>query len=582
MAEAATGDPRLERLTGMLKRRGILLPAFELHGGAKGLYDYGPLGARLKRRLIDSWVEHWQAQGDIVEIDSPTVTPYPVLEASGHVGEFTDLLSSCQQCQSAFRSDHLLEGHVGNPDNLSAAEIEAAIVEFAVECPSCGAAEWAAPEPMNLMFATTIGAAGQGRPAFLRPETAQGMFTLFPVLYRHFRERLPFGAIQSGRGYRNEISPRQGMIRLREFNMAELEYFVDPEATGTDVRGHDLSRWAGVPMPLWSDPLQETGEAPLQMDLPTAVEQGIIRHATVAWFMGSTWDWCASIGVDMDRFRFRQHQQDEMAHYASDCWDIELDGSYGWVECVGIAHRGCYDLEAHETATGTRLRAWRTFDEPRHVEGTRVMANTKVTGPLFRQVAGAVKAGLEAMEAPPSEYPFTLTLASGATVEITEEMVKLETVDRVETGAWFLPHVIEPAFGIDRILWHLIDHGYTETEKEGEAYVRLQLAASVAPVDCVVLPLFEKDGMDEVAREVHASLCAARGVLAQYDAAKSIGRRYARADEAGVPWAVTVDHQSVTDGTVTVRRRDDGAQVRVAAAEVATLLVSGALPAQFD
>ena len=571
-------EGRLERLVGMLRRRGVLFPAFEIHGGVTGLYDFGPLGARIKRRLADSWVEHWLSQGDIVEIDSPTVTPFPVLEASGHVGAFTDLLSTCRACGEQHRSDHLLGGIVANADNLSAEAIEAAITGHAVPCPTCGVHDWSPPTPLNLMFSTTIGTGAGGRAAFLRPETAQGMFTQFPVLHRHFREQLPFGALQTGRGYRNEISSRQGMIRLREFNMGELEYFIDPEHPPE----HDLSRWAGTPMPLFSETLQLAEEASMRLDLPSAVDQGIIRHRTVAWFMGRTWDWFAAMGADMSRFRFRQHLSDEMAHYASDCWDVELHGSYGWIECVGVAHRGCYDLESHETFTGQRLRGWRTFDEPRQVSGTRVTANGAVTGPHFRGQAGAVKAALELLEAPPAAYPCPLELADGTTVEVSEAMVKLEHVDRIETGEWYLPHVIEPAFGFDRILWHLIDHAYTETEKEGVAYVRMALGEAVAPLDVVVLPLFEKGGMGELAQEVHAMLNATPGIMAQYDAAKSIGRRYARADEVGVPWAITVDHQSLEDGTVTVRRRDDQQQARVGWKLVGGLLRERAVDRLFE
>ena len=173
----------------------------------------------------------------------------------------------------------------------------------------------------------------------MRPETAQGMFTMFPALYRHFREQLPFGAVQVGKGYRNEISPRQGMIRLREFNMAEMEYFIDPESQET----HDFSSWETTPMALID------GDGNLHnQSLSDAVDAHLIRHQTVGFFMGKTYDFLLNLGIDADKIRFRQHAPDEMAHYASDCWDVELLGSYGWIECVGIAHRGCYELEAHD------------------------------------------------------------------------------------------------------------------------------------------------------------------------------------------------------------------------------------------
>ena len=229
----------MSRLVSLLRRRGLVLPSFEIYGGVSGLVDYGPVGARIKRRVIDAWVEHWSSITNVVEIDSPTITPEPVLIASGHVGEFNDKMSECISCGGAFRSDHLVAEFHEAPDTLSSSELDDLIEREGVGCPSCDAFDWKKPMPMNLMFQTSIGAMGGSRTAFLRPETAQGMFMLFPALYRHFRQKLPFGAMQTGKGYRNEISPRQGMIRLREFNMAELEYFIDPEDPPID----DLSKW---------------------------------------------------------------------------------------------------------------------------------------------------------------------------------------------------------------------------------------------------------------------------------------------------------------------------------------------------
>ena len=340
----------------MLRQRGILLPAFDMYGGAKGLYDFGPVGGRLRSRLNQVWLNHWLSMGDVVEISCPTVTPYEVLEASGHVGEFSDFMTVCKNCGEASRADTLLEDDHPNPDALSKSELQELLIASVPSCPACSACDWSPIEAQNLMFSTTIGAGSSGRQGFMRPETAQGMFTSFPSLYRHFRERLPFGAVQVGKGYRNEISPRQGMIRLREFNMAELEYFIDPN----QPIDHDFSSWSSVPFNLVD------GEGNThQMTLRDAVEKTLVRHPTVGFFMGRTFDFLIGIGIDANRLRFRQHASDEMAHYATDCWDVEIEGSYGWVECVGIAHRGCYDLEAHEKATGKTLRARREFDEPR-------------------------------------------------------------------------------------------------------------------------------------------------------------------------------------------------------------------------
>ncbi|MEC7100572.1 MAG: glycine--tRNA ligase [Candidatus Thermoplasmatota archaeon] len=549
---------RLDRLTSMMRRRGIVLPSFEVYGGVAGLIDYGPVGARIKRKVIDSWINHWTSGGDIVEIDSPTITPRSVLVASGHVGEFNDHMSECNSCQSVFRSDHLIEGLHPNPDTLNGSDLDSIILSNNVQCPNCTEFDWADARPMNLMFPTTIGAMSNGREAYMRPETAQGMFMLFPSLYRHFKQKLPFGAVQTGRGYRNEISPRQGMIRLREFNMAELEYFIDPLEPPAGDLERNTDEVCMIPDP-------EGGfSGEVHMKFSDAYGRGIIRHCTVAWFMLRTYEFLTGIGIDAKKIRFRQHAGSEMAHYASDCWDCEIFGEYGWIECVGIANRTCHDLESHEAHSGTNLlRAWRQFETPKKITGEVLSPVGSVIGPVFRQRAGEVSSALSELDEIPSSFPFMLSLRDGSEVEITSDMATITKEDRTVHGEWFTPHVIEPAFGIDRIIWHLLDHSYVEDGKDEEGYVTLRLDGSISPYDLSIMPLFDKEGMGEFAKELFDKLVSLRGVQIDMDSSGSIGKRYARADEIGIPWAVTIDHTTLQDGTVTIRRRDDQLQVRV-------------------
>lgn len=537
----------------MLRQRGILLPAFDLYGGAKGFYDFGPVGGRLRSRLNQVWIDHWLSMGDIVEISCPTVTPYEVLEASGHVGEFSDFMTVCGSCNEASRADTLLEEHHPNPDALSKGELQNLLTTINPQCPSCSKPEWSEIIAQNLMFSTTIGAGSSGRAGFMRPETAQGMFTSFPSLYRHFRERLPFGAIQVGKGYRNEISPRQGMIRLREFNMAELEYFIDPE----QELSHDFSSWSTQSLNLID------GEGiHHSMNLGKAVLEGLVRHPTVGFFMGKTYDFLLDVGIESTRLRFRQHATDEMAHYATDCWDVEIEGSYGWIECVGIAHRGCYDLEAHETASGKTLRARREFSEPRTIDIDGWTIDGGTAGPAFRGDAGEVKSIVETFDSA-IVFPAKIDLRDGRSITVEQQHVKRVQKTVKKTGEWFIPHVVEPAFGIDRILWHILDHAYVETEKGGEPYRMLTLSEKVAPIDVAIFPLFEKDGMGEIARNLHQRCCKKSNLVSLYDAGGSIGKRYARADEIGIPFCITIDHQSLQDQTVTMRNRNDGSQTRI-------------------
>jgi glycyl-tRNA synthetase len=524
---------------------------------------------------MDSWIDHWTSHGDIVEVDSPTITPESVLVASGHVGEFNDLMVECGGCTGAFRADHLIEDSHENTDSLAPEEL-VAILSAGIECPTCKESKWSDVRTMDLMFSTQIGAMKGGRKAYMRPETAQGMFMLYPALFRHFKQKLPFGAIQTGKGYRNEISPRQGMIRLREFNMAELEYFIDPE----DPPCPNLNTWSDS-IALVPDPDgKHSGEC--LMTISEALSAGIVRHPTVAWFLARTMDFLISVGIDSTRIRFRQHASTEMAHYADDCWDCELHGEHGWVECVGIANRTCHDLLSHERHSGSNLlKAWRQFEEPRSEIRDVLIPNGASLGPAFKGRAGKVIEALQNLTEIPEKMPFELILTDGSSVQITDEMATRRTEEVTLHGEWFTPHVIEPAFGIDRIIWHILDHSYTETEKEGEKYSIMRLSSMVSPYDVAVLPLFDKDGMGEIASDILSRVNSMPGLRGEMDSSKSIGRRYARVDEIGVPWAITVDHDTLKDGSVTVRRRDDQKQIRVMIDDVLLNLGTGTVSTLF-
>ena len=569
-------NSRMTRLSSLLRRRGIVLPSFGIYGGVSGLIDYGPVGASIKRRVIDCWLKHWSILPNVVEVDSPTITPESVLVASGHVGEFNDKMSECASCGGAYRSDHLLSDVHESPDTLGIEELDQIISQSGVNCPSCGSTHWKDTRPMNLMFQTNIGAMGSSRAAYMRPETAQGMFMQYPSLYRHFRQKLPFGAMQTGKGYRNEISPRQGMIRLREFNMAELEYFIDPK----DPPATNLGKWDDrvciIPDPEGPKPGKRT------MTFEEAFEAGIVKHPTVAWFLAMTLEFLVNIGIDSDQVRFRQHEGSEMAHYASDCWDCELNGEHGWVEVVGIANRTCHDLESHEEHSGSNmLRGWRQYESPVSEKREVLSPIGSVVGPHFKEKAALVSKALSELFELPEELPFHLTLSDESDVEITEEMVSRNTQETVVNGEYFTPHVIEPAFGIDRIIWHVLDHNFRELEKEDESYTILTLNHSVAPYDVAILPLFDKQEMVGIAREISNNIRSVTGIIGVLDTSRSIGRRYARADEIGIPWAVTVDHQSIEDGSVTIRRRDDQKQVRSDVDSLIDLLSSRSLSTLF-
>ncbi len=377
----------------LAKRRGFLWNSFEIYGGTAGFYDYGPLGAMLKRRIENIWRDIYVINEGYYEIEVPTIGIEDVFVASGHVGGFSDPLTECVKCHESFRADHLVEDFASNPDTLTPDELSVIIKEDNIKCPDCGG-ELGGVYEFNLMFSTSIGP-GSKRVGYLRPETAQGMFVNFPRLLRFYREKLPFGVTQIGKAYRNEISPRQGVIRLREFTQAEAEIFVDPRDK-SHPRFDSIRDYALI---LYSDPAQSSGQDQIEMSLGEAVEQGIIAHQFLAYALAMTHQFLVRVGVSPERLRFRQHMKDEMAHYAIDCWDAEiLSDRFGWVEIVGIADRTDYDLKAHSRVSKTDLSVYVEYDEPRVVEKVVVKPDMGKIGPAFKGKAKAVMDALKSMD----------------------------------------------------------------------------------------------------------------------------------------------------------------------------------------
>jgi glycyl-tRNA synthetase len=567
----------------LAKRRGFLWPAFDAYGGAAGFYDYGPLGAAMKTAFENLWRHIFLHTEPLPmgEVFCPRVTPYEVLKASGHVDEFTDLVVKCQNGHP-MRADHLVKeaGYDGNADALSQAGIDVQVVALKPACPTCGAKKWTPAAPMNLMNQTEIGP-GSGRVGYLRPETAQGIFTDFPLLLRYFRGKLPFGAIQLGGSNRNEISPRQGMLRLREFSMMEAEvFFADTNAPLAAFAG--VAKRTAVFVP-------NTTEKAVEMSFGEAVSSGMVCNQALGYFLARTQQFLLLAGMDPKRLRFRQHLENEMAHYAQDCWDAEFySDRYGWIECVGIADRGCYDLSQHAKHSGRvgdftyRLAL---ADGPRF-EARRVEVDAGKLGRTFKAQAKAVAAAIQQefidAAAKVGGYDSVAGLGSvtfegqataPATLHVTIDgasvQVPADCIKSIEEGTFrldarnILPSVIEPSFGVDRILYALWEHAYEAGEKNGEPYIRLRLSPYVAPVQVAVLALTSKDGMPEKAAEIEWQLRAA-GLRTDSDLSGNIGRRYARQDEAGTPYCVTVDQDTMQDGSVTVRDRDTTQQERVA------------------
>jgi glycyl-tRNA synthetase len=422
----------MDEVVSLCKRRGLIFPASEIYGGIANTYDYGHYGVLLKRNVTDAW---WRAmvqeRDDIVGLDSAIIQHPRTWEASGHLAGFTDPLVECRACGQRFRADHIPELACPRKPSVHPGEFK--------ECDLTEARNF------NLMFETTIGPVKEaGATAYLRPETAQGIFLDFKTTLQYARRRPPFGIAQIGKSFRNEITPGNFIFRTLEFEQMEMEFFVPPD---------EAERW-------------------------------------YEYWCRERLDWYVRLGIARERLRLRPHDAEELSHYSSATSDVEYLYPIGWSELEGVANRGDFDLTQHASFSGERLE-WK---DP-------------------------------------------------------------------QTGEAYVPHVIEPAAGVGRAVLALLCDAYDTDELGGEKRTVLRLHPAMAPVKVAVLPLLRKDGHPEVAREVYEALRPR--LSAEYDEGGAIGRRYRRQDEIGTPYAVTIDHQTLEDRTVTLRDRDTLAQERV-------------------
>ena len=539
-----TDQSRMDKIVSLAKRRGFIFQSSEIYGGLNGFWDYGPLGVALKRNLKDAWWHDMVAGHD--ELATPAGAPQPyemagldctiimhpqVWKCSGHFDLFSDWMIDCRESKKRYRFDHLhgrWASHRGKKlfvvtdqsgDDALPHTVTRALKGFGVRTSKVEEIEWlsgleslataihaqtvtladalgpdagepgtlTAPREFNLMFETRIGAvAGDDDDrAFLRPETAQGIFMNFKNVVDTSRVKAPFGIGQIGKSFRNEITPRNFTFRSREFEQMEIEFFCKPSESAEWYR-------------YWRD---------------------------------RRWRWYLSLGLTEGKLQLREHHADELSHYSVGTADIEYafpflaPGEFGELE--GIAHRGDFDLRSH------------------------------MEGKLVRQDGQLV------VEQGPDGKP--RHRGSG------KDLSYFDDISRER----FVPHVIEPSAGADRAVLAFLCDAYHEDEvpdEDGKPRSRtvLKLHPRLAPLKVAVLPLVKKDGMPEVAIDLYRKLKA--HMPAYYDEKGSVGRRYARQDEAGTPWCLTIDGQTLTDGTVTLRDRDSLTQDRVAVAEVVDML----------
>jgi len=483
-----------DELFALLRRRGVLWPTAEIYGGTQGLYDYGPLGARLKRRIEEAWTAWFVGLSpDYYLIDPAEILPEAVVRASGHLENFTDPEVTCEACHAAFRADTVLEKiRPEGVDGLTAPEIAELVHANQVRCPHCGSVQLTVPPPFNLMFGVDFGVTGKER-AYLRPETAQSSYLAFARMWDVGRHALPLGIGVVGKAYRNEIAPRQVLFRMRAFTQAELQIFFDPNGFVVPFDGVREER-----LPVLRVPRRESGEeSPEWVTAAELVSRGGLPEFYVYHMVHLFRFFRDVLRYPGDRIRFFEKSDAERAFYNRIQFDIEvhLESLAGYKELGAVHYRGDYDLSRHGQGAGK---------------------------------------------------DFTVTLTGGARV---------------------LPHVLELTFGVDRNLWAVAD---LLIAKDGDRTV-WRLPPYLAPVAVGVFPLIPKEHGAYAARL--ANDLAARGIPVRFDDTGTIGKRYARMDEAGTPFCVTVDGETLGEGpshdTVTLRERDSKGQTRVAAGDLA-------------
>ena len=475
-----------EEVMKLALERGFYFPSCEVYSDASaGFWEYGPSGVGLKNKFLELWRRELIRRDGMMEIDGSQIMSKSVFEASGHLGNFADPIIKCTKCNSTFRADRTIAeiANIEIPESADLIEFDNAIKENKIQCPKCKG-DFSSTKKFNMMFKVGIGP--QEEEAYLRPETCQSIFVDFPRLFKTMRGKLPLGIAQVGKSFRNEIAPRQSLLRLREFYQAEIEVFCNP------TRLDDVEKFAEVENTVIR---VQTDAEPISMTCKEALESGIVPNKFVAYYLGILTEFYEKTGIDVSKSRFRKLGDKEKAFYAEVAFDFEVETTIGWLELVACNYRADYDLSSH--------------------------------------------------------------------AKMSKE--KFEVMDNDEK---VLPHVFEISMGIDRSLYTILEHSLKKDE-EHERMV-LSLKPYLSPVHVGILSLVKKDGLKEKTDEIFLNI--KRKFDAFLDHSGAIGRRYRRLDEIGAPFAITVDHQTLEDNTVTIRKRDSMEQSRVNISEIDSIL----------
>ncbi|MFH1239629.1 MAG: glycine--tRNA ligase [Candidatus Diapherotrites archaeon] len=471
-----------EEIVNLALRRSIFYPSADIYPNApSGFWDFGPVGESLRRKIIELWRKELVQKENMLEIYGAQIMPEAVFKASGHLENFDDPIVQCLKCHSHFRADKLIEEKTKEslPESMADEKFTELIEKNNIKCTKCKGV-LGKVKRFNMMMKTEIGATGQN-PCYLRPETCQSIFLDFSRLYKTMRLNLPFGIAQAGTSFRNEISPRQSLIREREIGQFEAEIFFNPDKINEVENFDDVENY--------KINLMLIGKKMNPISCKDAVSKKIVSGKLVAYYITRVQQLFEKYGIPVKAMRFRELAKEARAFYAKETWDFEVETDLGWIELMACNYRTDYDLKSH-----------------------------------------------------------------------SKESKKDLSVN--EDGKKFIPHVFELSAGIDRTLYVVLDHGFRKEKRGPEERTYLKLPARVAPFFVAVFPLVKKDGLKEKAESLYKELSDFE-FDAFFDDKGSIGKRYARADEIGTPYAITLDYDTLEKGTVTLRERDSMEQKRI-------------------
>ncbi len=472
-------------VTNLAQRRGLIVASAELYPNAPaGFWDYGNEGTKIKRRLVEKWRKHFILNERNIEMEGTTILPEVVFKASGHLENFNDPLVTCETCHTPYRADKLIEEKVGHeiPEGASMEYFDEKIKELQLTCPK-DQKPFGKTRKFNLMMGLEIGAA-RGNKAYLRPEACQSIFLSFPRTWKSGRVKLPIGIGQVGKAYRNEIAPRQGLLRTREFEQMDMEVFFNPKKINEVAAWNEVAEYE-IQLYLLKDKQVHA------MTCRDAVEQNIVSGKLVAYYLARAQQFLEALNIPRSTIRFRELEKEARAFYAAETWDLEVSLDGAWVELAACNYRTDHDLKTH---------------------------------------------GMESKQ----------------DVSIKED----------EEPEKFIPHIFEVSMGVDRTFWVMLNANFRKEMRGEEERMYLDFPGDLTPYDVGVFPLMKKDGLAEKADELAHHL-ETMNLRVLYDAAGSIGKRYARADEIGIGYALTVDYDSLKDRSVTIRERTSMKQKRI-------------------